>query len=176
MELIMQWINVNEKYLDFLRTFESRIPFTNYGNDKYKPFFGVLFTKDNFCYITQISHAQKRHLKMRKQQDFYKIYDPANSSRLIAVVNLNYMFPIPKSETSPFIKSEIESYRSFANETEKNKYISLLNLELKEIKKLNLSEAAIKLYNDKYDFPDSSVSKRCLDFKALEQYAKLWEK
>ena len=36
----MEWINVNEKYLDFLRAFEGRIPHTDYGTDKYKPFFG----------------------------------------------------------------------------------------------------------------------------------------
>ena len=38
----MQWINVNEDYLDFLRKSEPKIPHTNYEN-KYKPFFGVLF-------------------------------------------------------------------------------------------------------------------------------------
>ena len=68
----MKWINVNEKYLDFLRKFEPRIPMTNYGSDKYKPFFGILFETDDYYYITQISHAQKRHLRMRKQPDFFK--------------------------------------------------------------------------------------------------------
>lgn len=29
----MEWINVNEQYLDYLRTIESRIPYTNYGNE-----------------------------------------------------------------------------------------------------------------------------------------------
>ena len=60
-----RWINVNEKYLDFLRSFEKRIPRTDYGSDKYKPFFGILFEKDDLFYITQISHAQPRHLKMK---------------------------------------------------------------------------------------------------------------
>ena len=97
---IMQWINVNEKYLDYMRQFERRIPYTDYGLDKYNPFFGILFKKDNLCYITQISHAQPRHIKMKNQPDFFKIYDPQELSRLIAVVNLNYMFPIPKEEVS----------------------------------------------------------------------------
>ena len=38
----MKWINVDENYLDYLRSFEKRIPKTDYGSDKYKPFFGVL--------------------------------------------------------------------------------------------------------------------------------------
>ena len=48
----MKWINVNEKYLDYLRAFEGRIPRTDYGSDKYKPFFCILFETEDFYYIT----------------------------------------------------------------------------------------------------------------------------
>lgn len=171
----MKWINVNEKYLDFLRVYEERIPHTDYGSDRYKPFFGMLFEKDGFYYITQVSHAQPRHMKMKKQPDFFKIYDPQELSRLIAVVNLNYMFPIPKDEVSPFEKSKIDTYRAFKSEKEKSKYIDLLDSEMKMINTMNISEAAQALYKNKYDFPDSRVSKRCLDYKALEEYAKQWK-
>lgn len=170
----MKWINVNEEYLDFLREYESRIPKTNYGDDKYKPFFGILFEKGNLYYITQISHAQERHLKMKNQPDFFKIYDPDDFSRLIAVVNLNYMFPIPKNEVSPFIKKEIDSYRTFKSEDEKSKYINLLDAEIKSINKLNLSVAAENLYLKKYSFPNSVIARRCLDYKELEKFAKEW--
>lgn len=34
----MKWINVNESYLDYLRNVERRIPKTDYGKDRYKPF------------------------------------------------------------------------------------------------------------------------------------------
>ena len=166
----MKWINVDEKYLDFLRIKESRIPKTNYGDDKYKPFFGVLFEVGDLYYITQISHAQPRHLKMKNQPDFFKIFNPKNPSELIAVINLNYMFPIPKTKVTPFIKKNVDSYRTFKTEKEKTKYLDLLNLELKMINSLNLSEAAKQLYVNKYKFPDSFVSKRCLDYKDLENY------
>ena len=39
----MEWINVDETFLDYLRESEERIPRTDYGKDKYKPFFGILF-------------------------------------------------------------------------------------------------------------------------------------
>ena len=48
----MEWINVNEEYLDYLRKIEKRVPRTDYGENKYKPFFGNLFEKDDLCYIT----------------------------------------------------------------------------------------------------------------------------
>ena len=171
----MKWINVNEKYLDYLRAFEGRIPRTDYGSDKYKPFFGILFETEDFYYITQVSHAQPRHQKMKKQPDFFKIYDPQALSRLIAVVNLNYMFPIPKNEVTPFVKKDIGTYRTFKSEEEKSKYIDLLDSEMKMINTMNLSDAAKDLYEKKYAFPDSRVSQRCLDYKALEEYAKKWK-
>ena len=39
------------------------------------------------CYITQVSHAQPRHDKLKQQKDFYKIFDPKNPARLMAVIN-----------------------------------------------------------------------------------------
>lgn len=170
----MHWINVNEKYLDYLRKYEKRIPYSNYGENKYKPFFGVLFEQDDLLYITQISHPQERHKKLKNQKDFYKIYDPVNLSRLIAVINLNYMFPIPKNEVYGFEKQKIDIYRTFVDAREKSKYIDLLDKELKEINKLNLSSVAQEIYKNKYDYPDSKMAKRCLDYKKLEEYAKIW--
>ncbi len=171
----IEWINVNEKYLDYLRVFEGRIPRTDYGSDKYKPFFGILFEDEKFYYITQVSHAQDRHKRMKNQPDFFKIYDPQELSRLIAVVNLNYMFPIPKKEVTPFVKKDIDTYRTFKSEEEKSKYIDLLDSEMKMINTMNLSDAAKDLYEKKYSFPDSRVARRCLDYKALEEHAKKWK-
>ena len=170
----MNWINVNEKYLDYLREYEKRIPYSDYGENKYKPFFGALFETDELIYITQISHAQERHKKMKQQKDFYKIHDTDVPTRLIAVVNLNYMFPIPRCETSLFEKKDIASYRSFSDEKEKSKYIDLLDKEIKVINTLNLERAAEELYRMKYTYPDSFVAQRCLDYKTLEKYAKAW--
>ena len=34
---MQNWVVIEEKYLDYLRATERRIPFSNYGSDKYKP-------------------------------------------------------------------------------------------------------------------------------------------
>ena len=167
----MKWINLNEEYLNYLRKTEKRIPQTDYGTDKYKPFFGVLFEIGDLYYVTQVSHAQQRHQKLKQQTDFYKIFDPKNPKRLIAVVNLNYMFPIPKSQTTPFEKKNIHTYRTFKNETEKSKYIDLLDTELSVINSMDIGTKAKELYDLKYDKPEHVVSKRCIDFKNMEQLA-----
>ncbi len=167
----MKWINVNEKYLDYLRKTEKRIPGTDYGKDRYKPFFGILFETDELYYITQVSHAQPRHNGLKQQKDFYKIYDPKCPSRLIAVINLNYMFPIPKSEVLPFEKRQIHTYRTFTSEKEKSKYIDLLDTELSVINAMDIGTKAKDLYDLKYNKPTHPVSKRCIDFKDMERLA-----
>jgi hypothetical protein len=40
---------------------------------------------------------------------------------------------------------------------------------------MNLFDAAKDLYEKKYSFPESRVAQRCLDYKALEEYAKKWK-
>ena len=56
---------------------------------------------------------------MRNQLDFIKVYHPEISTYLIGVINLNFMFPIPKSEVSYFEKRDISQYRKFESKQKK---------------------------------------------------------
>ncbi|MGN0715859.1 MAG: type III toxin-antitoxin system ToxN/AbiQ family toxin [Anaerovoracaceae bacterium] len=163
----MQWKVVDENYLNYLRSFDSRIPHSNYGADKYKPFFGVLFDlDDDISYITQISHPQKRHYKMKNSKDFKKVF--ANN-RLIGVVNLNYMFPIPKELMIDLKYKDIDLYRTFQSDIEKSKYINLLKTEISVMNKMGLDVAASSVYNERLNYPNSILSKRCLDFESMNE-------
>ena len=104
---------------------------------------------------------------MKANEDFKKIFDP-KSNRLIAVINLNYMFPIPKTMYNKLQYKDLDKHRTFKNEIEKSKYISLMKTELKVINTMELDKVAIKVYNNKYDKPDSNLAKRCIDFKKME--------
>lgn len=171
----MYWIDVDDNYLDFLREFENRIPYSDYGTDRMKPFFGVLFDTDEFSYVTQVSHPQKRHEKMKQARDFYKLYDnESNKNRVIGVVNLNYMFPVFKNRIVRLKMSDIDSLRSFTSNEQKTKYINLLNKEMREINNLPIEKNAYRIYTDKYRYTESIISKRCLDYKALEDRAREW--
>lgn len=72
--------------------------------------------QEQIMVLTNITHFLESFLKMKNQPDFFKIYDPQELSRLIAVVNLNYMFPIPKNEVTLFVKKDIDTYRTFKSE------------------------------------------------------------
>lgn len=165
----VNWKVLDNDYLNFARTnYEHRIPHSDYGKNKYKPFFGSLFEIGDLVYVTQVSHPQQRHDRMKPNLDFYKIYSPT-SGKLIAVVNLNYMFPIHTALVSRLDYKNLDAYRNFASNKEKDSYIALLETEIKEINKLRIVENAKKLYEKKYLYPDSSIARRSLDFKKLEQ-------
>ena len=172
---MFKWITITEGYLDYLRkNGDHRIPYSNYGNDKFKPFFGVLFTKGDYAYVTQVSHPQPRHFKMTESVDFKKIYMPTKPDKLLCVVNLNYMFPVPIKEMIDVHYFEIEKYRSFSSKSEKSRYVFLLRKEMQSIESTNIIEEAKKIYTNKYAFPDNPLSQRSLDYKELEKVAQKW--
>ena len=84
------------------------------------------------------------------------------------------MFPIPKECTSAFVKKNIGTYRTFKSEKAKSQYINLLDKELKVFNKMDLGTKALQLYHLKYTDPNNTVSKRCIDFKDMEKWAKLY--
>lgn len=169
---MMTWKIINEKYTDYLRdNYERRIPRTDYGTDKIKPFFGELFRINNLVYVTQVTSPKQRHYNMKESIDFRKIY---RGDKLISSLNLNYMFPVPVSELTDLQYKNIGEYVSFSSDIAKSKYIKLLKYEMSVINSLSLEQDAMNLYNRKYDKPDDKVSLRCFDFKALENGANEW--
>lgn len=134
---------------------------------------------DNLVYVTQVSHPQERHLRLCNSAEFIKVFKPDNEKTggigdFYAVVNLNYMFPVPKELIEKIENSKMDTYRYFDNEIEKSRYIDLLNKQIEKIRELRIEEMVIKLYERKYQFPDGRVSSRCLDFKNLEILANIY--
>ena len=172
---MQNWVIIEEKYLNYLRSVEPRIPNSDYGANKFKPFFGVLFEKDELAYVTQISHARERHLSMRNAPDFLKVFIPSRDrsegDRLVAVINLNYMFPVPKQLIQNLEYKDIELHRSFSSAKEKSMYVDLLTKEMEQINRMNVDKKARKVYFLKKNCPSDRVSLRCLDFAALETVA-----
>ena len=172
----MKWLVVKEDYLTYLReNGDSHIPLSNYGNDKYKPFFGSLFISNDCYYVTQISHPQKKHRRLKDSMDFKKLFIP-DSDRLLAVINLNYMFPIPKDMYFELQYKNIEKYKDFTDDNDKSKYIDLLRRELDIVNNMDIGHAARLVYQNKYDNPGSKLAQRCIDFKELEKLALSYKK
>lgn len=165
----MEWLNIDEGYLNYLRTAEKRIPNTNYGSDKMKPFFGKLFEIEDMIYVTQVSSYKDRHSKMKDNIDFVKI---VNEKGPLAVVNLNYMFPVNKKFVQTIEYANIGSLVAFKDADTMDKYISLLKQEMSVIKTKDIGTKAQRLYALKKTDPNHFVSKRCFAFHELERVCK----
>ena len=169
----MIWCTIDKDYISFLKKYDSRIPNIDYGNNGYKSFFSPLFEKDGLVYVTQISSKKPRHLKMKESIDFVKIFNKTNKN-LISVINLNYMFPVPKSEIIEVKYKNIDNFRTFSSLDEKNKYINLLKYEMKVINNKNIQAQALKVYNSVNT--DSFLKNRSLPFLLLEEKATEYSK
>ncbi|MGL6101129.1 MAG: type III toxin-antitoxin system ToxN/AbiQ family toxin [Fusobacteriaceae bacterium] len=154
----MKWCTIDKK-------FEPKIPDIDYGEKKLKPFFTPLFKVGDLIYVSQVTSPKPRHSQIKEDLDFVKLF---KGTKIIGVVNLNYMFPVPESLIIEIEYSFLENFKEFQTEKEKNDYIVLLKKEMKEIKNRNIDKKAEELYSLRYTFPDNRVSKRCLDYKFLE--------
>lgn len=167
---MQKWKYIDEQYLNYLRKYESRIPHSNYGDYKMKPFFGELFSINDLVYVTQVSSPKPRHKALKEQLDFRKMYD--KHGRLISVINLNFMFPVPKNYLFDIEYKNIDNYRKFNNPIQKSKYIQLLKIQLKILNtSIDIESLAKQVYDLKINQPNSSIAIRSFDFKKLEEYA-----
>ena len=107
--------------------------------------------------------------------DFIKI---KQDDKIIGVLNLNNMIPISGDNVKELKYKDIEQYRDFSSNKEKSLYISFLSFELDLInnKMEKIKKNAMRLYIEKTNNPRSNVSRRCCDFKLLEEKSKLYNK
>lgn len=168
----LKWYVADKEYVKYLRKFDKKVENIDY-NTKLKPYIGILITINEFNYYVPISSAKEKHYKIKEGMDFIKI---VQNDKIIGVLNLNNMIPILDNNVEVLKYKDIEEYREFVNDKEKKLYISFLSFELDLIneKMEKIKKNAMKLYNEKINNPESNVSKRCCDFKLLEEKSKLY--
>lgn len=182
---------IDEEYWEAVSELDYRIPsFKKYKEkNEFKPFFETLFEVDDLCYVACLSSKKRKHYRMKPSFDFLKVFIETSIKRkktvsndspimrkrfFVAVVNLNNMFPVPKGLIKYIDFKDIDQYRDFDDEEDKQKYITLLKKESKSLNKLKISEKAEKLYNIVCNYPDDNQAlvQRTVDFKKIEEFAK----
>ena len=188
---------IDEKYWEAVCKLDYRIPsFKEYKEKKeFKPFFETLFEVDDLCYVACLSSKKKKHYKMKSSVDFLKVFIETSKKRkkttsndspikkkrfFVAVVNLNNMFPVPKELIKYIDFKDIDQYRDFKGEKDKQNYITLLKKESKSLNKLEISKKAEKLYNIVCNYPKAKANQalvqRTVDFKKIEEFAQEYMK
>lgn len=169
----LRWYVVDKNYVKFLKQYDNKIEDIDY-NTKLKPYIGIIIKINKFNYYVPLSSAKEKHYKIKENMDFVKIIQ---NDKILCVLNLNNMIPILDENISVLKYSEIEHYRKFTSENEKNLYIAFLNKELKLINNRldKIRKSAVKLYKEKSNNPKSRISRRCCNFKLLEEKSKLYK-
>ncbi len=152
---------INTNYISYLRTYEPHL-FFNKEESKlnYRKYIGIVLEINDFQYFAPLSSFKDKHKKMKEKVDFIKLKD-------YAVINLNNMFPVPQSE-----------YKYVDVSKEKNlQYRVLLMAEYRVVQVLQkriIKNAEIVYKHKILNGNNTSLSKRCNDFKVLEKACQMY--
>lgn len=165
----MNWYVVDKGYVSYLQKYDYRVGYVEYG-EKLKLHIGILIEIEGYKYYVPVSSPKEKHQRMSNGLDFHKIIDPTDGT-LYAVININNMIPVPDKYVTQLKYDEVQNHRTFENEKEMTDYIYLLQKEKAIIDEIDevLCSKAKKLYAKVCESPDSSLSKRCCDFKRLQE-------
>jgi len=168
----MNFYVVDKEYVRYLRSFDERVSDIDYEN-RLKPYIGIILEINELKYYVPISSYKPRYEKLKNDIDFFKIIDP-RTNQIYSALNLNNMIPIEDNYVRLLKYDNLREYRIFENEKDFEKFVLLLK---KELHIINANEAlirknAITLYKFKIEKPETSMAKRCCDFRLLEQKCK----
>lgn len=156
----IKFYEVSHKYIDYLLPYAPHL-FRNKkaGQQHERKYIGVILHINEVEYFVPLSSFKPKHNTMSEDMtDFIKI-------KKYAVINLNNMFPVPKSEYT---------YIDISKEKDKA-YQALLRSEYRYIKSIQdkIRKNALVVYKHKLQNGNSTgLGKRCNDFKLLEELSK----
>ena len=152
----IRFYEVNCEYVNFLSQFEPLLFHNKASNQtNERKYIGVVLCVNGFQYFAPLSSHKPKHDRMQNGIDFIKI-------KQYAVINLNNMFPVPKTEYKNVDFSKVSDY----------KYKSLLLSEyryIKAIEKKIMTNAKIVYKHKTNTANKTSLSQRCNDFLILEK-------
>lgn len=165
MILNLKIVRVDSNYCDYLRQFDSRVPYNN-KNKELRPFVGILFNVNECEYFAPLSSPKPKHKKMSNGIDFLKIDDGD-----LGAVNFNNMIPV---ESNNYWLVDLD--REYEELSEQKYYILLskqlawLDSNYDKVKKK--SSKLYQLYiNNKLP---NNIKDRCCNFKLLEEKCALY--
>lgn len=153
--------NIRSSYVDRLHNLDYRVE-KHHGNHN-KPYLGIILEINNIHYFVPLSSPKPKHKHMYESLTFVKI---TNKSRLLSVLNINNMIPVPEGF---YQKIDIDKISD-------QKYKDLLNMEVNDcrrksqriIKNTKLIHKFICYEPEKH----KKISRFCCDFNKLEEYCR----
>ena len=152
---------VSDKYIDYLSIYAPHLFHNKNPNQIHKRvYIGVILKVHGMDYFAPLSSYKEKYKQMKETLDFIKV-------KTYSVINLNNMFPV---------QSKDYTYLDFSKEQDL-KYKSLLESEYRYIKSIQgkIIKNASLVYKIKTSGKINSLTKRCNDFKLLEEKCRLYK-
>lgn len=168
----MKLFNINEDYIDYLRTFDKNV-MNHKGNDyiKTRKYIGILVEVDGYKYLAPLSSPKKTDYyedgKIRKS--ITTLIRIVYENRLLGTIKLSNMIPI-------YNENVIEYYDIKKEKDLKYKILVENELEFIYKNKELIINNANKLYKQKCMNLDIGYIKNTVNFKLLEEKAKEYNK
>lgn len=108
----MNFYYISSDYIEYMRQFEPKIQ-DNYSDGKsyQKPYIGVVFEIGKLQYFAPLTSPKAKFEQISDSSP--AIFKIRNSTRLLGVVSLNNMLPVPQLALTPVIFNELdEHYRN----------------------------------------------------------------
>ena len=162
------WIQIDKEYLNYIRDKgDSRVPFQNYGDHKFKPFFPVFTLKDSdITYVANIGHHKQVDLNREDTLDYKKVI--GRNGMCLGVIHLNTMIPVPNKYIINYDYSMIEEQLSWGESFDFSRHLPRYLKYEQRIKQADVYKSAVLVYKIKNENLDPNASKRTLDFKGIE--------
>lgn len=147
---------IDEKYINYLSTFEQHLFRNKKAEQKFsRKYIGIVLKINEFDYFAPLSSFKLKHKHLSESKDFIKI-------GTYAVINLNNMFPCHKRLCTKIVIENLHDEH----------YKSLVRSEYRIIRQKTelILQNAKAVYEHKIkNDGNSKLSKRCNDFKLLEE-------
>ena len=156
-------VYLDNDYCDYLRMFDSRVPYNMKGSQR--PFVGVLLKVGKCLYFAPLSSPRPKHLKLFDNIDLLKI-----EGGKLGVINFNNMVPVYDQNIKYIDTNQVNNLTK-----EQRAYLMLLNDQLHWLRRHEhrLFRKSKFLY-DSYmkKTLNKQVIQRCCDFSLLEEKCK----
>ena len=152
----LKLVIVNSEYCDYLRKYDSKVPY-NFDKKKKRPFVGVLFEINKCLYFAPLTSPKPKHLTMKNTIDFYRL-----DNGKLGAINFNNMIPVKENNIEIININKINDKQYNSLLREQYRYLTRNQEDVFKLsKRLYLSYIKERL--------STNVIKRCCNFPSLEE-------
>lgn len=156
----VKFYNVSDRYISFLKTFDSRVP-NNYNENR--PYIGVVLTVNGLEYLAPLSSPKPAHDNFQPENPtIHKLHEKRDATKKLGIVHINNMIPVIQTEiTEISFGSQPQHYRDLL--TKQYQFIKSTQGVL--LKKASILHDAITNQKDPIY---ARFARVCCDFSVLE--------